>query len=92
MPDLSTCGELADYLATQPRDRPVVMSKDGEGNSYSPLAEAGESMYAADSTWSGERYMTPEDIAEHIAGGGAEDDYWQAPDDAVRAVCLWPVN
>lgn len=29
MPDLSTVGELIDYLATQPRDRLVVL---GPGN------------------------------------------------------------
>ena len=54
MPDVSTVGDLIDYLATQPRDRKVVMSKDAEGNGFSPLADASEGMYAADSTWSGE--------------------------------------
>lgn len=31
----------------------VVLAKDGEGNSFSPLAEVDGSTYAADSTWSG---------------------------------------
>ena len=56
MPDVSTVGDLIDYLATQPRDRRIVMSKDAEGNDYSPLADAGEYMYEATSTWSGEIY------------------------------------
>jgi hypothetical protein len=86
MPDLSTCGELADYLATQPRDRKVILSKDAERNGFSPLADAGERMYEATSTWSGEVYQTPEVVA-------AEPDDWSdAPDDAERVVLLGPVN
>ena len=54
MPDLSTAGELADFLATQPRDRKVILQKDAEGNGFSPLAAASEEMYAAESAWSGE--------------------------------------
>jgi hypothetical protein len=69
MPDLSTCGELADYLATQPRDRKIVLSKDAEGNGFSPLADAGVSMYTADSTWSGSVYLTPVDRVAGCAGG-----------------------
>jgi hypothetical protein len=93
MPDVSTVGELADYLATQPRDRRVILRKDGEGNGHSPLAEAWESMYAADSTWSGDTYPTPEDLAEWMAEPGSpwsEED--AAPDDAERVIVLGPVN
>jgi len=94
MPDLSTCGELADYLATQPRDRKIILSKDAEGNGYSPLADAGEAMYTAESTWSGEIHMTPEDLAYWITqpdnpGYGEED---AAPADAERVIVLGPVN
>ncbi len=93
MPDLSTCGELADYLATQPRDRKVILQKDAEGNGYSPLADADVAMYEADSTWSGEVYMTPEDLsAAMVSGmsGYSEED--AAPDGAERVVVLGPVN
>jgi hypothetical protein len=48
--DLNTVGELIDWLATQPRDRPVILSSDAEGNSYSPLADAEEAMYTAETT------------------------------------------
>ena len=89
-----TVGELLDYLATQPRDRKIVLSKDAEGNGYSPLADAGESMYAAETTWSGYCYMTPEDLAGQMARpdnpGYSEED--AAPDDAERVVVLGPVN
>lgn len=90
---ISTAGELMDYLATQPRDRKIVLSKDAEGNGYSPLADAGESMYAAESTWSGHCYITPEALAEEMSRPGSnwsEDD--RAPDDAERVIVLGPVN
>lgn len=85
-----TVGELADYLVGQPRDRLIVLAKDAEGNGYSPLSAVEEAIYVPDSTWSGEIYLTPEQIA-------AEDD----PDDqfdgsgedgAERVVLLGPVN
>lgn len=94
MADVTTCGELADYLAAQPRDRKVILRKDAEGNGHSPLAEAWEAMYAAESTWSGETYLTPEDLAEQMARpdnpGYSEED--AAPEDAERVVVLGPVN
>jgi hypothetical protein len=45
-------------------------------------------MYAADTTWAGERYMTEEDRQ----ATGEPDEYDEAPPDAVRAVFLWPTN
>jgi hypothetical protein len=83
-----TVGDLLDYLAGQPRDRLIVMSKDGEGNSHSPLSDACEAMYVPESTWSGDTYPTPEEIAASPHLG--EDD--EAPEDAVRVVLLGPVN
>lgn len=54
MGNMRTVGDLMDFLATQPRDRKVILSKDAEGNGFSPLAAASEEMYAAESAWSGE--------------------------------------
>jgi hypothetical protein len=86
MADMRTVGELMNYLATQPPDRKIVLQKDAEGNGYSPLTRAREGMYAADSTWSGELYQTPEVIA-------AEPGEWSdAPDDAERVIVFVPVN
>ena len=87
MADMGTVGELLDYLATQPRDRKVILRKDAEGNGHSPLADAWEAMYAAGSTWSGDTYATPEDLA-----GTAPGEYSPGPDDAERVVVLGPVN
>jgi hypothetical protein len=55
----------------------VVMSKDSEGNGYSPLAEVESAFYYAETTWAGEIYYD-EDYAEGIG--------------AVPAVFFWPVN
>lgn len=69
-----TVEELRQALA----DLPVVMSKDSEGNRFSPLAEAQpDAHYQADSDWSGE-VVHPDDFDEYP--------------DAIPAVCLWPTN
>lgn len=71
-----------------PGDTLVVLAKDGEGNGFSPAVEADHAMYLADTTWSGERYLTDEArLAETDT-----DDWSEAPDDAVHAVFLWPTN
>ena len=71
-----------------PDDTPVILAKDGEGNGHSPLSEAEHAMYLADTTWSGERYITEQQrLAEEDP-----DEWSEAPDDAVHAVFLWPTN
>jgi hypothetical protein len=86
-----TLDELRAQLAKLdhlPGDTIVVLAEDAEGNGFSPLAEVEEAMYLAESTYSGERYMTEELrlAQEH------PDDWSECPDDAVRAVFLWPTN
>ncbi|MFD0053031.1 hypothetical protein ACFVHR_04805 [Streptomyces sp. NPDC127168] len=83
--DLRAALSNLDHL---PDDTLVVLAKDAEGNGFSPLVEVEHAMYRAETTWSGERYLTEEQrLAE------AEPDDWsEAPDDAVPAVFLWPVN
>jgi hypothetical protein len=83
-----TVADLQAALATLPSDMPVVLAKDGEGNGFSPLASADPAMYAADTTWSGERYMTDEQ--RHATG--EPEEYSAVPDDAVAALFLWPTN
>jgi hypothetical protein len=83
--DLRAALAKLDHL---PDDTPVVLAKDAEGNGFSPLVEAEHAMYRAETTWSGERYLTEEQrLAED-----EPDDWSEAPDDAVPAVFLWPVN
>lgn len=85
-----TLDELRAELAKLdlPGDTIVVMSKDGEGNGYSPLAEVDAAMYDAETTWSGERCLSD----EQRTATGEPDEYREAPETAVAAVYLWPTN
>lgn len=51
-----TVGELIEYLKEFNPDMQVILQKDAEGNGYSPLCGAGEAIYVAVSTYSGECY------------------------------------
>lgn len=86
--DLATLRAQLAELDHLPGETIVVLAKDGEGNGYSPLAEVEDAMYDADSTYSGDRYMTD---AEYTALDDP-DDYSQAPESVVPAVFLWPTN
>lgn len=86
--------ELIARLQQEDPEALVVCQSDGEGNSYSPLADVAGSAegflegYVADSTWSGDRRyrkLTPELEAE----GYGEDD---VDETAEAAVFLQPVN
>lgn len=63
----------------------LVMSSDGEGNNYSPLAGADKGEYLAYNTWSG--YSVCEDMREEME---ADED----PDleKVQKAIFLYPVN
>jgi hypothetical protein len=41
-------------------DAEVVLSKDGEGNSFSPLSDLSRGRYVADTTWCGEFHGSDE--------------------------------
>lgn len=88
-----TLGGLRDLLDRLPYDlpddTPVILAKDAEGNGYSPLASFELAMYEPESTWSGQTYPTPEEMAQPGSGWGEDD---AAPDGAVRVVELGPVN
>lgn len=49
-----TVGELVSKLSKLSPSLPVVMSKDAEGNSYSPYSDISVGKYCPDSTWSGD--------------------------------------
>lgn len=83
-----TAGELRQVLANYPDSTRIVLAKDAEGNGYSPLYEVVVAMYAAETTWSGEYFLRER---ERLAQEDP-DDWDPAPDDAVEALFLWPVN
>lgn len=77
--------ELRELLTELPDEMPVIMSKDEEGNHFSPLCELSPGRYQAVSTYSGEWY-DPEDQNPNWT---PEDEI---PEDAIPAICLWPIN
>lgn len=75
-----TVDELRAVLEGLDPDTLVVMSKDAEGNNFSPLAGVEpDTLYVAQTGYGGECF--------HPDGW---DDYYT--DDYEKAVCLWPTN
>lgn len=75
--------QLRELLADFPDDGLVVLSKDGEGNEYSPLADGQPAIYVPDTTWSGAAFFATE-------GGIYPTD--TNDEGAESCVVLWPVN
>lgn len=69
--------ELKEILKDVPDDYEVVMSRDGEGNGFSPLADFGLEMYVPDSTWSGEIFSDED---------GRNVEFKE------NSIVLWPTN
>lgn len=55
--------ELIELLQKEDPEREVVMSKDAEGNCFSPFVEFSTGTYTPDNTWSGE-FRSDEDKDE----------------------------
>jgi len=73
--------ELIEILKSVNPELDVVMSKDAEGNSYSPLSDFSFGVYEPESTWSG-------DFDIYID----EDGTACYTEEESNAICLWPVN
>lgn len=82
-----TVKDLREALEGLPDDLIVIMSKDAEGNGYSPLADVDPGYtYWADSTYSGEAHPTkPDDVDED------DWDYWW-DEGGVPCLLLDPTN
>lgn len=74
--------ELIEQLKSYDPENEVVMSRDAEGNGYSPLYQLDSCTYVPDTTYSGELWYAE----VH------EDDPPEQPDGAISAVALWPTN
>jgi hypothetical protein len=72
-----TVKQLIEALKKENQDALVVMSKDGEGNSYSPLHEARATTYKATRAWDGQI---------------DDDSKPSKKNGTVAAVVLWPTN
>ena len=58
--------ELIEHLEKCDPEAMVVMSKDSEGNGFSPLYENSTGRYEAESTWSGEYHDDREDLPKCV--------------------------
>jgi len=84
-----TVGELVELLLGEPdQTREVIMSKDAEGNGYSPLHGMWCGRYRAESTWSGEVGL--EGLDDEMRKRGYSDE--DVATDGVPALILTPVN
>ena len=80
--------DLIAKLQKLDQDRVVIMSKDGEGNDFSPLDNIETAAYCADSTWSGEVGLEKLTDKDRERGYDEED----VKENGVPAAVLWPVN
>ncbi len=73
-----TKADLLKAIVDVPDDTLIVMSRDSEGNDYSPLAQIDEALYRAENTYSGELYD--------------EDQGEEEKKKCVPCIVLWPTN
>lgn len=86
-----TVRELIELLSKCNPDDIVILSKDAEGNGFSPLSNIEEEMYTPDTSYSGEislRALTPE-LEER---GFTEDEVGNSKNGAINCVTLYPTN
>jgi hypothetical protein len=74
---MMTVTDLIEELSKFPGNLKVIVSKDSEGNGFSPLSDTCDGYYLSQTTWAGDYYSDPEDAREL----GARP-----------AVFLWPTN
>ncbi len=73
--------KLKELLKEYPDDFDVILSSDAEGNSYSPLADAGPGHYEPVNTYSGEWTCYANDDGEHFLSLAQSN-----------SICLGPKN
>jgi hypothetical protein len=71
--------DLKKILENLSDDTKIILSKDAEGNDFSPLSDYSIGVYVPDSTWSGEMFHD-----EDIKDCGLEKE--------PHSIVLWPVN
>jgi hypothetical protein len=83
-----TVKELIAVLSKQDPARLVVLSRDAEGNGYSPLRGMSTGAYVADCPWSGEVGLEELTDGDRHAGYSEED----VKEDGVPCLVLSPAN
>lgn len=81
--------DLKELIKNLPDDMQIVMSSDGEGNSYSPLSGGDyNSVYVPESTWSGNIFYCGWTSDEACM----EEEEWQKLLEEPKCLVLYPVN
>ena len=80
--------ELKALLADADDNDEVVLSKDAEGNRYSPLSNCWQATYVPNSAWSGNVYIRELSIQD-LEEGCSEEDLYDG-DDGQPALVLMP--
>lgn len=52
--------DFIDVLKKMPQDSIIIMSKDAEGDNYSPLYDIEQGSYLKENSWSGEVFFSKE--------------------------------
>lgn len=81
-PSYMRVAQLRAALDEMPDDGLVVLAKDGEGNSFSPLSDSSFALYVPESTWAGDIYEPGDDEYDNALEGGESES----------CVVLWPTN
>jgi len=79
---MMTVKQLREILENYKPTDLVILSSDGEGNSFSPLVDSTQGFYIPDTTWGGD-FVDEDDVDE-------DDDI--NLEGASRAIVLWPTN
>lgn len=84
-----TVKEFIEYFSDCDPNAIVVISKDEEGNGFSPFYEASEEIYLPTSQWSGALFSDEDYRYENDLD---DDEEYEKPEGLVNAVVLWPGN
>jgi hypothetical protein len=84
-----TISEFIKELQQYPQDYEVILSKDSEGNSYSPLVEIVDGVYEEESTYSGD--FLPFDI-EYQEQGISKEEWEDYKSKNKKVIVLYPIN
>lgn len=82
--------QLKKFLEKLDDENLVVLSKDREGNNFSPLANCSLQIYAATAPWCGDIYEVKL-TGSLRAQGFTEDDLYHGKF-GKKAIVLWPTN
>jgi hypothetical protein len=85
---MATVKEWIEILKKENPNALVVLSKDGEGNSYSPLDSIDVGVYVENNHWSGEVF--PKEITEDMRKAGFTNEDLYDGLDGIDALILYP--